>query len=44
MDQKYYPGGIRLDRPIDGFRYWNMEDVEPVSAPPESTTATKGKE
>ena len=37
MDQKYYPSGIRIDRPIEGFRYWNMEDVEQCAAPIDST-------
>lgn len=23
-------GGVRLDKPLDGFRYWNMADIEMV--------------
>lgn len=22
------PGGVRLDHPIDGFRSWNMDELE----------------
>lgn len=25
------PGGVVLDRLIDGFAYWNIEDLRPVS-------------
>jgi len=21
------PGGVQLDRPLDGFRYWNLDDL-----------------
>lgn len=24
------PGGVRLDRPLGGFRYWNVQDLEVV--------------
>jgi hypothetical protein len=26
----YIGGGLRLDRRLDGFQYWNMLDVEPA--------------
>ena len=29
MDQHDYPGGVVINKPIDDYSYWNVEDCKP---------------
>jgi hypothetical protein len=31
------PGGVRLDRPLNGFTYWNRADLERAPKPTRTT-------
>lgn len=33
MNQERFPGGVRLDRRLDGFQHWNITELRRAKAP-----------